>query len=456
MPLQDCDALLHEAGAPPIHTPLSVLQALPEKIKQRLYVVHTSDLGADSGLRVAPTGTAGTIRLDKDVSEQERISGSHSFSHNRWKKRLNNEEGSDRAQEQRPEVMNRLSDISDAWFMLNLISNVPFIAGLPYVNTMEILEVACIEYFSTGEVVVPARKRHDVLCVVWEGTCVENDARRDGGGVLWHPGDWSGPMVLQPSIDKAAKPGDVVNDIIALSAEGVKAIMLPMGELDKILRRGSKLYRKYMETYGPESLTQNGSDSEPQEKSPTARPVLDTLLINSRLGCLMPRQIRALESIAEGPRVFEQGAILWKAGSRCDFSFLIATGTASFQPTPGRTRSISYGQKQDSAEKDVVVVDKIITDLPPESEFARLELLMALRSDRMESDPDYRTRVSRKAEQRSSDRNANKVFSRLYASKKCIEGLVVSRGCFLSDISRTVSGDLIQTNGGPSSPHVHS
>lgn len=65
MPLQDCDVLLHEAGAPPIHTPLKVLSELPELVKQRLYVVHTSALPEGSDLRVAPTGTAGTIRLDE-------------------------------------------------------------------------------------------------------------------------------------------------------------------------------------------------------------------------------------------------------------------------------------------------------------------------------------------------------------------------------------------------------
>lgn len=65
LPLQECDALLHEAGAPPIHTPLAVLKALPAPVKQRLYVVHTSALPDDCGLRVAPTGTAGTIRLDQ-------------------------------------------------------------------------------------------------------------------------------------------------------------------------------------------------------------------------------------------------------------------------------------------------------------------------------------------------------------------------------------------------------
>jgi len=65
IPLRDCDVLLHEAGAPPIHTPISVLKDLPEKVRERLYVVHTSALPPDCGLRVAPSGTAGTIRLDQ-------------------------------------------------------------------------------------------------------------------------------------------------------------------------------------------------------------------------------------------------------------------------------------------------------------------------------------------------------------------------------------------------------
>lgn len=30
------------AGVPPIHTPVSVLAALPEDVKKRLYLVHTS------------------------------------------------------------------------------------------------------------------------------------------------------------------------------------------------------------------------------------------------------------------------------------------------------------------------------------------------------------------------------------------------------------------------------
>jgi glyoxylase-like metal-dependent hydrolase (beta-lactamase superfamily II) len=69
LPLQDTDLLLHEAGAPPIHTPLEVLLQLPERVKKHLYVVHTSALPEGCELRVAPTGTAGTIRLDQNRSD---------------------------------------------------------------------------------------------------------------------------------------------------------------------------------------------------------------------------------------------------------------------------------------------------------------------------------------------------------------------------------------------------
>lgn len=65
LPLQETDLLLHEAGAPPIHTPLEVLLKLPPEVKKRLFVVHTSALPPDCELKAAPTGTKGTIRLDQ-------------------------------------------------------------------------------------------------------------------------------------------------------------------------------------------------------------------------------------------------------------------------------------------------------------------------------------------------------------------------------------------------------
>ena len=76
LPLQDTDLLLHESGAPPIHTPLDVLLKLPKKVKERLYAVHTSALPADCELKAAPTGTKGTIRLDQTPQIQQNRRGS--------------------------------------------------------------------------------------------------------------------------------------------------------------------------------------------------------------------------------------------------------------------------------------------------------------------------------------------------------------------------------------------
>ncbi len=62
----DADIILHEAGVPPIHTPLSTLVELSPEIKTRLYVNHISakSIPADSGLTLAPTGVGKTLTLE--------------------------------------------------------------------------------------------------------------------------------------------------------------------------------------------------------------------------------------------------------------------------------------------------------------------------------------------------------------------------------------------------------
>lgn len=164
IPLLECDLLLHEAGAPPIHTPISVLQELPEKVKKRLYIVHTSALPLDCGLRVAPTGTAGTIRLDKrrtggkngrllSVDSERRneegpgpLVGKHDESSSVLDVTSLDDGGLPSvsvvgkfdgltevevakirgANKVPPLVFLRPTCVSDAWFILNLLSAVPF------------------------------------------------------------------------------------------------------------------------------------------------------------------------------------------------------------------------------------------------------------------------------------------------------------------------------------------
>lgn len=64
----DADLILHEAGLPPIHTPIDVLCQLSPKIKQKLYVNHISvdKLPSNSNLKLAPPGVESTLKIEVD------------------------------------------------------------------------------------------------------------------------------------------------------------------------------------------------------------------------------------------------------------------------------------------------------------------------------------------------------------------------------------------------------
>lgn len=69
--------ILHEAGIPPIHTPVSVLAQLPGEVKERLFLVHISDsaIPEGSGLRLAPTGATNSLSIpvpETDMSLAQR------------------------------------------------------------------------------------------------------------------------------------------------------------------------------------------------------------------------------------------------------------------------------------------------------------------------------------------------------------------------------------------------
>jgi CRP-like cAMP-binding protein len=59
------DLVVHEAGVPPLHTPMKVLADLPKDVKDRLWLVHTTEeaVPEGSGLRVAREGLYNTLRL---------------------------------------------------------------------------------------------------------------------------------------------------------------------------------------------------------------------------------------------------------------------------------------------------------------------------------------------------------------------------------------------------------
>jgi CRP-like cAMP-binding protein/phosphoribosyl 1,2-cyclic phosphodiesterase len=56
--------VLHEAGIPPLHTPVTALQALPDDAKERLLLVHIASKDVPADLTPASVGLEHTVRLD--------------------------------------------------------------------------------------------------------------------------------------------------------------------------------------------------------------------------------------------------------------------------------------------------------------------------------------------------------------------------------------------------------
>jgi len=68
----DCDVIFHEAGIPPIHTPLSALENLPDHVKEKLHIIHIAeDKAAGSFLKRAVSGVENTIRIETRDHEFE-------------------------------------------------------------------------------------------------------------------------------------------------------------------------------------------------------------------------------------------------------------------------------------------------------------------------------------------------------------------------------------------------
>jgi hypothetical protein len=89
--------------------------------------------------------------------------------------------------------------------------------------------------------------------------------------------------------------------------------------------------------------------------------------------------------------------------------------------------------------------DKQLYNVPPNSEYARLEIGLQLRVEEMELDVYDQSKDLLPKEERmrnARDRFANKVLARLYSRRAYTGGLVFSRGHLLSDTSRMVSGNL--------------
>lgn len=111
--------------------------------------------------------------------------------------------------------------------------------------------------------------------------------------------------------------------------------------LHDILKRGSTLYRKYLERRSLQqkfvddpasAASKDGSTTTQQllDKALRSLNVLELLDSNSALRKFSAVQKRHLECLAEGPVYYQPGERLWHDGAPVEKAFLLVSGSASF------------------------------------------------------------------------------------------------------------------------------
>jgi len=454
--LQPCDLLFHEAGVPPLHTPLEELMKLPEEIKSRLYVVHTASLPEGCGLKSAPIGISKTLRL------------------------CNHEESS--------------ANQGDAWFRLNLLASVPFIENLNFSDTMELLESAHVEYFKNGEIVVPCSSRNDLLCVIWEGICSEklssNEAVRDEksfpSGAFWNSGSWSGPLDLQPGIELSGESANAkTHDIIAISEFGVKAVLIEMSELYRILKTGSIQYNNYAKLSRGSKMNltskQIGDMSSMHVNEINKLHIPELLQFNSTMKKFSHVQRRHFACLNEGLKYFSPNEKLWRRGGAVTNAYLIVSGTVSFtymrRDGYSNKRASNYSFHENSSRRSSVdsgssqmalnakQACKELSNKQPSSkrndmEFDKLERRLRSRADKAlepvicntvyENEVEVSFRSNQDSKSCDSNNSCvdymnNQMLEQLFIKKCDTQGLILSRGHFLGDISKMM-GSRIHEN----------
>lgn len=126
----DADLILHEAGVPPVHTPMATLMALDPTTKSRLYVNHISEeqLPEKSGLKLAPPGVDETLLLEVEPPEL-------------WL----------------------------AQRMLDLFAGVDLLNPLGIHKVAEFMRIACYRKYSAGEILVRTGEPGDSFFLILSG-----------------------------------------------------------------------------------------------------------------------------------------------------------------------------------------------------------------------------------------------------------------------------------------------
>ncbi|KAE8913820.1 hypothetical protein PF005_g11948 [Phytophthora fragariae] len=297
-----CDAILHEAGVPPIHTPLKTLMALDESIRKKVYVVHTAakDLPDNCGLRGAPEGVHNTITLD----------------------------------------VPRLPEHAGALEILDLVRKVDLFAELTLNHAYEILQMARKVEYTKGEIVSKTGSVGDTfyIIIVGEAQAVHSKEHHDGApnaeSALAHSPSLENVVCPKPiargrdsctrrrlsmlSLAKQYRPGDYFD---------LQSLLTPNWLLPYDMIASTKLSLLEFNALDFNWFLRRTSSFERIQQLAQSRLYFsyDIVESNQVFRRLTQAQRTALEIILR-PRDVTEGQVLWSIGDRCSSAVIVDKG----------------------------------------------------------------------------------------------------------------------------------
>eukprot|EP01111_Echinosteliopsis_oligospora_P014562 TRINITY_DN5508_c0_g1_i2.p1 TRINITY_DN5508_c0_g1~~TRINITY_DN5508_c0_g1_i2.p1 ORF type:complete len:844 (-),score=163.93 TRINITY_DN5508_c0_g1_i2:46-2577(-) len=193
-PFTEHNIVLHEAGVPPLHTPMSVLAALAPEIKEKLYVVHVdvNHIPKDCGLKVANVGVANTLCVKAKPPPDAHIVEK-----------------------------------------LDLLSQVELFTEFPYNRVNELLLVARRERYVRGEYLVKSGSEGLKFFIISQGIVRISD-NKDLVKFLWR-GDFFGEMSILWATPRTADVTAVTDvEVFAIEKEAFLQLLQHTDTLQKL------------------------------------------------------------------------------------------------------------------------------------------------------------------------------------------------------------------------------
>ncbi|KAG6583096.1 CGMP-dependent 3',5'-cGMP phosphodiesterase [Phytophthora cinnamomi] len=305
-----CDAILHEAGVPPIHTPLKTLMALDESIRKKVYVVHTAakDLPDNCGLRGAPEGVHNTITLN----------------------------------------VPRLPEHAGALEILDLVRKVDLFAELTLNHAYEILQMARKVEYAKGDIVSKTGSVGDTfyIIIVGEAQAVHSKEQHDGAPSA------EPSLAHSPSQDNVNSPKPIARgrdsctrrrlSMLSLAKQyrpgdyfDLQSLLTPNWLLPYDMIASTKLSLLEFNALDFNWFLRRTSSFERIQQLAQSRLYFSYDIVESNrvFRRLTQAQRTALEIILR-PRDVTEGQVLWSIGDRCSSAVIVDKGHFMLKISP--------------------------------------------------------------------------------------------------------------------------